>query len=322
MSLSNEALLNLLDQNILYEVVTGSKGNGLDTKDSDTDIKCIAELPPPHMFTLGEPYETLTVHEPNDREYHSLRKMINLLNKQNPTTTEMLWAEERFVLKTSKYGTLLRENRDLFLSQNVYDSFSGYAKQQLMRIKAGLDKLTEADKIEHLSYTATQVIHRFPKTYSEATPSGITLKDTFMQENGKENLTLSVHYDNVSLSQINSMMSELFHTVKAYNKMGKRNKKAGTKLTKHAMTLLRLQKSGAELLETGKLTVFREKDRDFFLGVRHGDYTWDEIFDMVRDGQTRLDKALKGTSLPEKTNGKQIEELYQDMMVDWFSSKM
>lgn len=320
MHLTQEELVSELMKNILYQVITGSTSYGLNTKNSDVDEKSIASLPKHLFYTLGQDFETIALHEPKDFEIHSMKKFFNLLCNQNPTITEMIWIPEKFILKNSKYGQLLRDNRELFLCKEAYHAFGGYAKQQLMRIKGGLDKLTVEDKIDHLDYTAGRMIADFPRKYSQAESGIFLLNEVTSVEEGKQNLDLQVHFNSISLTQLNGMISELAQTVKTYNKMGKRNNKPTDKLFKHAMHLLRLLITGIEVLETGILQVERTDDRAFLLDVRNEKYTWDEVFEMVRHYQEKLDYAYAHTHLPDAVDTKRIQELYTDIMIDLLAS--
>lgn len=320
MLLTEKELVKELLKNVLYRVIVGSTAYGLSNEHSDVDEKYIVAVPKQHFFTLGQEFESICLHEPKDFELHSLKKVFNLLRTQNPTITEMLWVEEQFILENTKYGELLREKREMFLTQNVYDSFGGYAKQQLMRIKGGMEKLTEEDKMEHLSYTIDRLLQNFPNQYTEASNGTFLLNNTFTTDKGTQNANFSIHYDNISLTQLSGMCNELYHTTKTFNKAGKRNRKPEEKLSKHAMHLLRLLISGAELLETGKLQVLRTKDRDFLLDIKNEKYTWDEFFEMVKHYEEKLKLAKQRSVLPLEINEWKIQELFTDMMIDIYEA--
>ena len=322
MYLTEDELLKIAMENILYQVITGSTSYGLNNEHSDVDEKAVTQFPKKYFYTLGKEFQTLSLHEPKDFEIHALKKFFTLLTNGNPTITEMVWTSERFIVKNSKYGQMLRDNKQLFLHSGIYDSFAGYAKQQLMRIKGGLEKLTDVDKIEHLQFTVDQLIKSFHKKYTQASNGIILLNDVYTTDNGKQNIDLSIHYDNISLTQINGMLSEIHHTMTTYNKMGKRNQKSGEKLFKHAMHLLRLLISGTIGLETGIIPVFIEDEilRQYLLDVRNGKKTWDEIFEMVAIWQQRMNKAHEQTSLSPEVDEKKIQELYTDMMIDILAS--
>lgn len=71
-----------------------------------------------------------------DAVFYELRKLVRLLAKANPNVLAMLFLEPEFVLKDSEGYWMLRENRDFFLSKDVYHPFIGYAHSQLKRMEA------------------------------------------------------------------------------------------------------------------------------------------------------------------------------------------
>lgn len=316
-SLNDKERLKTLKDNTIYSVITGSTAYGLNTKDSDIDEKSVVMLPKNYLFQLGSDWETTVFHEP-DTEFHSLKKMVSLLNKQNPTMLEMLFVKSEFILKQNKIGKELRNNRDLFLSQNCYHSFGGYAKQQLMRIKNGLNRATKTDQTEHLHYTLERMINNFSEKYTDINDGYFKVHNVFYDENDKQDATIDAHFDKVSLRQLNGMVSELSGAVKTANKVNNRNRKPEEKLEKHAMHLKRLMLEGIETLETGTIPVYRENDREALLATRNGEQSWDEIFDEVDALSKRLDLALKGSTLPKDVDYQKINQLYTDLMLDWY----
>jgi len=63
-----------------------------------------------------------------------LTKAIRLLEKGNPNVLSILWLEPLHYLKVTKAGQMLIDNRDLFVSKQIYHSFAGYANGQLKRM--------------------------------------------------------------------------------------------------------------------------------------------------------------------------------------------
>lgn len=316
---TQEQYQKLVEANTLYRVVTGSTAHRLSVKTSDVDEKGLFQLPPSVYFTLEQEFETLVLHEPSDVEMHSLKKFVQLLRTQNPTVSEMIWTPEKNILVQSKQSDILRENRSLFLSSNAYHSFGGYAKRQLMRIKGGLDRLTDEDKVVHLDDTVKNMIRSFDAKYTEASNGTLSLNEVMLDEGTPTNLNLSIHYDRISLKQMNAMLSELAHALKSYNKMGNRNtRKSEGKLFKHAMHLIRLLLVGTELLNTGVLLVDCGKWKPLLLDIRNEKYTWDDIFDMIATFSKELDDAYAHTDLPPTTDGDKIEELYRTILLDFY----
>jgi uncharacterized protein len=61
-------------------------------------------------------------------------KFVNLLIKSNPNVLSLLWLRDNHYIKRHKYGKLLIENRNLFVSRMIYQSYTGYAYGQLKKM--------------------------------------------------------------------------------------------------------------------------------------------------------------------------------------------
>lgn len=116
-------------KNIILEGITGSKAYGLDTENSDTDIKGIYLLPTKEVLSLNFNYDHTTKdHVDPDWVYHEVQKFIKLALNCNPTILELLFLEDYTVLEPA--AKILVDNRELFLSNTVYKSYGGYALSQ------------------------------------------------------------------------------------------------------------------------------------------------------------------------------------------------
>jgi len=65
---------------------------------------------------------------------YELKKFVSLLLKSNPNVLMMLWLPEKYYLLKDKYGEMLIQNRDIFVSKQAYHAFSGYAYGQFKRM--------------------------------------------------------------------------------------------------------------------------------------------------------------------------------------------
>ncbi|WP_171038089.1 DNA polymerase beta superfamily protein [Aquibacillus sediminis] len=312
--------LEILQANTIYQVITGSTAYGLATETSDVDQKAVVLLPPAYNLQLSKPWETTTYHDP-DIEFHSLKKAMHLFRSQNPTMLETLFVPEQFIVSQNKYGKILRQQRHLFLSQNCYNAFGGYARDQLMRIKNGLGKTTKQDHYDHLHETlermSSQLLHKLDS--NDVKPIEITR--VYSNPNQQQEVDVDMNFTSTPLSQINRFVSELANTLKSYNKKKKSIKQPTNKLYKHAMHVVRLLLMGIEVLDTGELTVYREKDRDFLLAIRNGNYTWDEVFQQTNELFIKLEQAKQTSILPEKVNQANINQLYVDLISDCYGIK-
>ncbi len=121
-----------LQTHLLYLAYAGSRSYGTATEDSDIDLRGIAFAPREAVFGLSV-YEQTILDVP-DVVVYSLRKYARLALKANPNILELLYVEPELVLVCNSWGSLLREQRALFLSRQVFHSFGGYAIHHLRRL--------------------------------------------------------------------------------------------------------------------------------------------------------------------------------------------
>lgn len=115
--------------NIILEGVTGSVAYGLDTENSDIDIKGVYLVHTDNVLGLKWNYDRQTKdHVDPDWVYHEVQKFINLVSECNPTMLELLFLEDYTILTPA--GQLLVDNRHLFLSQMARKKYGGYALSQ------------------------------------------------------------------------------------------------------------------------------------------------------------------------------------------------
>ncbi len=108
----------------------------------------------------------------------------------------------------------------------------------------------------------------------------------------------------------------MHNIVKDYAKLnGRNNKKDDAHLNKHAMHLIRLYLMCIDILEKQEINTYREKEHDLLMDIRNGKYQKEdgtfqsEFFEMVDVYQNKMEQAIKHTTLPQKPNDKEVEEL-------------
>ncbi|MDC3416229.1 DNA polymerase beta superfamily protein [Aquibacillus salsiterrae] len=296
-----------LQPHTIYQVVTGSQSYGLATPHSDIDQKAIVILPLQQLFTLNKEWETQTFHQP-DIEFHSLKKAMNLFLAQNPTMLELLFVPEEMIIKQTTQGEILRKHRQLFLSKKCYYSFAGYAKDQLTRIKSGLEKTNETAS----RFTTDNVKKRLETCLSNQA-KGFTIKNIYLTQNGIPGVELSVSTNQITLSQLHKITTSLSNLLRA-NTNKQKAKMPPSKLSKHAMHLFRLLHMAIELLETGELIVNREKDKEFLLAIKNGEFRWEELFVKADRLMQRLEMSKTTSRLQETPPTEEINRLYQQLM--------
>jgi len=121
-----------LEQLIIYRCVVSSRAYGLDTDESDTDIRGIYLAPANLQWSLfGAPEQ----FEDNDTQscYWELQKFLIMALKANPNILECLYSP--MVEKVTPLGEELLALRQQFLSQMIFQTFNGYAMSQFKKIE-------------------------------------------------------------------------------------------------------------------------------------------------------------------------------------------
>lgn len=124
-----------LENAVIYRCVVGSRAYGLDTENSDTDLRGVYAAPPEMLWSLfGAPEQ----FEDNEAQtcYWELQKFLVMALKANPNVLECLYSP--LVDKITPLGEGLRAIRDRFLSQMVFQTFNGYALSQFKKLEQDL----------------------------------------------------------------------------------------------------------------------------------------------------------------------------------------
>ena len=121
-----------LESFIIYRCVVGSRADGLDHDDSDTDRRGVYLAPAELQWSLfGAPEQ----FEDNATQscYWELQKFLTMALKANPNILECLYSP--MVEKVTPFGAELVAIRQGFLSHMIYQTFNGYAMSQFKKIE-------------------------------------------------------------------------------------------------------------------------------------------------------------------------------------------
>jgi predicted nucleotidyltransferase len=146
-----------LPANVQYETVMGSAAYGVASDASDVDVYGWA-IPPkedvfPHLAGevtgFGTPrkrfdqFQEHHVRDPDalagrgrtyDLTVFGIVKFFRLAMENNPNVIDSLFTPATCVLHCTRVGTLVRENRRLFLHRGAWPKFKGYAYAQLHKL--------------------------------------------------------------------------------------------------------------------------------------------------------------------------------------------
>jgi len=124
-----------LEDCVVYRCIVGSRAYGLDTDESDTDLRGVYLAPPEMQWSL---FGTPEQFEDNEAQtcYWELQKFIIMALKANPNVLECLYSP--LVDKMTPTGEGLLALRESFLSQMIFQTFNGYALSQFKKLEQDL----------------------------------------------------------------------------------------------------------------------------------------------------------------------------------------
>lgn len=338
----------LVEQNTIFLTISGSKSYGTNIVGSDTDVRGICILPEKtYYFGYGlNKFGQMDNGFEDDRVVYDIRKFIDLASQCNPNIIELLFSHPQFWIKTTKAYERLYENSDKFLSKRVRFAFAGYAFSQLKRIKNHRGYLMNPPKkkpersdfglperklisADHIGAYQWLIANLLKNSIDELNLSDTT-KDELREINliglvqskllpeGGEQIIQNI--TGASDEFIQTMMQEKAY-INAMNEWGayqdwqnRRNqsrKELESKFgfdTKHAMHLVRLMRMCAEILETGKVNVYRP-DREELLSIRNGGWSYEQIIEFAEDAEKKLDPLYQSSKLPREPNRTFIDDL-------------
>ena len=275
------------ESNLIYKVVAGSQAYGLDTPESDLDVRgvCI----PPRRYLLGlSPFEQWEhQEEAGDVVIYALAKFVRLALACNPNVIELLHTDPRNVLFVNDYGRRLLEHRHLFLSKRAGQSFTEYAISQLRRIERHhrwiINPPDHQPTPEEFAAWPAEGRYKFPdndayRAYQAALKHWNQYQEWQRNRNpARAELERQYGYD-----------------------------------TKHAVHLLRLLKMGMEILETGQVHVYRP-DREWLRAVRHGLLSYEELLALAATYEARLGQLYDISPLPDEPDADAAEALVVEL---------
>jgi predicted nucleotidyltransferase len=117
---------------IIFQKIWGSHSHNTSTEKSDVDVLVIYAWDWLLACHLDRGPEVIHLDD-NNVQCHEARKFASMLLKGNPQTLECLYTGRLYF--GSYVWDNLRSNRDLFLTQQAVNQYSGYLRSQLKRLK-------------------------------------------------------------------------------------------------------------------------------------------------------------------------------------------
>ncbi len=339
---------------IIFECISGSRAYGLDTPQSDTDIRGVFILPKEMYYSMD--YVDQISNPSNDIVFYELTKFLSLCAKNNPNILELLYVSDDCVL----YGhpTFQKIKSFPFLSKKCKQSFANYAYTQIKKARGlekkivnpvekerkgvldfcfvyengksvGIRKFLENKGIDQSNCGLSSVPH-FRGCYniyeSEEIPyKGIVKKEdsndiaTSMIPKGETPIGL-LHFNKDGYSSYCKKYKEYWDWVELrnedrFNTTQRHGKNYDAKNMMHTIRLLRVAK---EIALEGKLNVKRP-DREFLLNVKKGTYEYDDLLSQAEEMKEELDVLYENSTLPDEPDLQKVNELLVKIRSEFYS---
>jgi len=301
------------DFKIIFECISGSHLYGVDTPESDVDIRGV--FIPPKEYLLGFLHRVEQIEEhKQDVVHYDFRKFMKLAADCNPNIVELLFVPENSWQITSPEWATIITNRHLFLSTKARWTFSGYATSQLHRIKGHRNwllnppkKIPEREDFDLPRHTKMNrdILNEVETSYK------IDLSKQDLPEEVAEVLPPNI----ITIIRNEKRYQNAMRDWKQYQNWKATRNPDRAKLeeaygydTKHGSHLYRLVTEGEEFLTTGYIT-FPRPDREIILDIRNGRYSYDQLLEKVGDIDQRFEPLYENSPLPHKAKLEDIDTL-------------
>ena len=128
------------NKGLAYKFIRGSHLYGTNVETSDVDFGGVYIADTDVLLGLSDKYEPQISDEKHDTTYYELGRWVELLMKANPNALESLFAPDEFIIGDIHPAVqLIRDNRDLFVTKECFNSLYGYGKSQIAKAR-GLNK--------------------------------------------------------------------------------------------------------------------------------------------------------------------------------------
>lgn len=296
---------DLLDQTI-YLTIHGSRAYGTHRPDSDRDERGICILTDPRYYYGFQKFEQKDSDWSDgcDRVIFDIRKFVELALDCNPNIIEILFVNESSLLKVTDKGRMLRENREIFLSQKAAHTFVGYAMSQLHRLEGHYDWIQNPP-----NKPVPESYQKWVELFPESTPYQIELEShVFRVLPPKEGTIRMEHFDKGAFKNANKKYGQYLDWLKNRNPDRSKLEQAYGYDSKHAMHLCRLLRMGLEIVRDGEVHVLRP-DAPELNDIRNGKFQYPELIDYAKTLKDQVEGCLDKSPLPKKPDYVKAEAL-------------
>tara|TARA_R100000656_G_scaffold104176_1_gene76210 strand:+ start:249506 stop:250438 length:933 start_codon:yes stop_codon:yes gene_type:complete len=292
------------DASTILLCVSGSRSYGTATPASDYDYRGVCIPPAEYFLGYFAKFEQFTESEPDDKVVYDIRKFFTLAEKANPNVVESLFVRDCDIVELTTLGEVLLENRDLFLSQRVFSTFTGYAHAQLKRLQSHRGWLLNppGDKPRREDYGLPEM-SKADQRQLQGQIQSVESKNYEISDNMMYYITQEKAY---------SSALKNWHSYQQWKKNRNPDRAAMEAKFgfdgKHASHLIRLSRSCIEVLQGKGLRVYRD-DAEELLAIRNGAWSYDRLMEESSKLYAEAKQALEVSPIPKQPDLTKLDNL-------------
>jgi len=305
---------DLIDKHTIFLTVHGSHAYGLNTPESDKDIRGVMIPPKEYFYGFLHKIEQYESKSPDDLVIYEIRKFFNLCCDCNPNMIELPFISERFWIKTSNYWYKILEHRDKFISKKAKFTFSGYAFAQMKRIQTHKKWLLDP-----------------PKKRPERKDFGLSDRNIISKEKANVIVSLGDKFNDelVELARKEMAFHEAIKQWEQYQIWKTNRNPVRAELeakygydTKHACHLVRLMVMCKEILQGKGVIVYRENDKDLFLEIKNGLWSYEQLMEWFERINLEIEELYETSTIPNSPDRVALDNLCQEIVVEFLSKEV
>ncbi len=320
---------------ILFKAMVGSHLYGLQTETSDEDY--LGVYTPMSLSKLISPFknetevdESIVSKDDNNKndndavdcKYYRIDKFIKLLADNNPNVLEMLFIPDDKVLYCHPFfKKYILDQYEIFISKRIINKFIGYAISQEKKSYVKTENYKEI--VEFNEYMTNFLVNGPGYTLVCMKGTVKDLIDEAKNYDGREFKTddefLYVgdmkFFHKVFIKDVDEMIKDKLRRVShRFDDMMLFD--YDPKFMSHTIRLL---DEGIQLLESGKIVLpFTGDTHELIMSIKKGEMNIEEIPSIVDKYKERMKQLEDKTTLPEKVNVREIEDLYLKLIKELY----
>ena len=292
--------------NVIFKCIFGSHLYGLETENSDTDIKGIF-IPTFEEIVLGS-QDVISIKTGNDKskntkddvdtELYSLKKFLELACKGETVVLDMIHSD-KYIISSDEWD-FIRKNRSKFYSKNMR-SYLGYVNKQAAKYGVKGSRMAALEQL--VTFLKSDIkANRLKDVYDDLPVNEFCVKTTSI--GNRTHLNELPCYEVLGRKYLTGVPFENFREgiFNLWNEYGERSRKVKNnegvdwKAVSHA---IRGGEQLLEIFETGDLK-YPLKNRDFILDVKLGKLDFvTQVQPYLEELLDRVDKAATESDFPD-----------------------